>query len=141
MNYLSWILYWADIAPQLARHLQVTGILLSILGLVCLIISIFSIFDAQNAITRYSDEDNCENKLKNALKYQILAKSCRNWIILTLFCTTLIAFIGNFIPSKQTFYLIAASETGEQVIKTPEFKKIHTILNKELDRLIAGKTE
>jgi len=139
MNSLSWLLYWADIAPQLGGHLQITGTIIAIISLICLVIVVGCSFDAQSEIIRYSDDSRYENQLKNSISYKTLAQRCRNWIIFTLFCATTIAFVGNFIPSRQTFYLIAASETGEQVIKTPEFKKIHTILNKELDRLIARK--
>jgi hypothetical protein len=41
---------------------------------------------------------------------------------------------GSFlVPSKDTFYLIAASQAGEQAIKTPEFLKVRNVLNKWLD--------
>lgn len=39
-----------------------------------------------------------------------------------------------FIPSKETFYLIAASEMGNKAVQTPEFDKIRKIVDKFLDR-------
>lgn len=41
---------------------------------------------------------------------------------------------GSFlVPSKDTFYLIAASEAGEQSLQTPEFGKVRQVINKWLD--------
>ena len=37
------------------------------------------------------------------------------------------------IPSKETIYMIAASEVGEEALATPEVAKIRMLINKYLD--------
>lgn len=45
----------------------------------------------------------------------------------------------NFIPSRDTFYAIAASEMGEQALKTPIATKAGKALEKWLDEQIGDK--
>lgn len=82
-------------------------------------------------ITVTSNEDPNENDLK---AIQLTTNIARKWWIFSFICI----IIGNLTPSQNTFYLIAASEMGEEAVKTPEFSKLKTILNNKLDEIISN---
>jgi hypothetical protein len=52
------------------------------------------------------------------------------WLLPVFFLLWGGSFLG---PSKDTFYLIAASEAGEQTLNTPEVSKARIVINKWLD--------
>lgn len=113
MNKLSWLIYWADAAPHISEFI-------CIIGFMIFIISLFLVF--VGLIGCGGDEARGE-------KYAVeIAPRFRK-----LWPLTLVAFLmwgGSFlVPSKDTFYLIAASEAGERAMQTPEFVKVRQVLN------------
>ncbi len=113
MNQLSWLLYWADTLPSLASAF--IGVF-AVLGVLLLLFSFIHV-----AVNDTYGKINWRG-VKRASTLGVLS------ITLSLF--------GNLVPSKQTFYLIAASEAGESVLKTPEFDKIRGVINKYLDEAL-----
>ncbi len=58
--------------------------------------------------------------------------AARKWIFIAAGC----AIVAALIPSKESIYAIAASEYGEEVLKTPEASKARKALNSWLDAQI-----
>lgn len=111
MNDLSWMLYWADVLPSLAGGVVFISFLGGVISLVCGIIAVSSAYD---------DEPDVCRVLKHGF-----------WLF-PLFIV--FALSANFVPSKDTFYAIAASEAGEELLKTSEVGKARAALNKWLDK-------
>lgn len=115
MNNLSWLLYIADIVGNLSILLGV-AIFVSIalgLGLIVLSVPMMDLGASENAWRAYW----------KAWKYVIF---------IGLPCTLTFSIL----PERQTIYLIALSEGGEEVLKMPEFQKVRQYVNKWLDSQI-----
>ena len=102
MNTLSWLIYAADVLGKFAPAAF-------ILTLICFFISLLVVGAA------VSDTDNTDRELLKVSKKFI-------------FGFFLFGFITIVSPSKETIYMIAASEVGEQVIKTPEAREVFEAL-------------
>lgn len=59
----------------------------------------------------------------------------------TLTIAAVAAMLAVFLPGKQAVYAIAASEFGEEALKTPEANKARAALNAWLDKQISQKPE
>lgn len=120
MNSLSWLIYLANTLPSLATALGITTCLSAIVAIVIsgIRLGVMSQRDAY-----YTDGE------------RIFVQNTRfvPWLI-PLF--TFISISTHLVPNKEAFYLIAASEMGEQATLTPEFGKLRTILNNVLDEQI-----
>ena len=119
MNKLSWLLYWADTLPSLARGVGTVFWVLSVLCLVCFVAHL-----VLATASDYASEDYRESG--RPLKFS-------KW---GLPLSLLLSLSSNLDPSKDTFYMIAASEAGEAAIQTPEFTKTRQLINKWLDEQI-----
>ncbi len=102
MNDLSWLIYLADVLPNLRESFGLF-LLVSAASSVVLIVNYF--------ITVANDELEKAILLKGFLK-------------LTLPTTLVLTLLWAAIPSKDTIYLIAGSEAGEFVVNTPEAREI-----------------
>jgi hypothetical protein len=114
MNDLSWIIYLADVADNLDWLLFWMGLI----GLLGLIIS---------ALIWMNDGDNWPTANRQRTMYY--------------FFTPMFFFgaiVGAIIPAKETLYAIAASELGEEIVRSPTAGKAVAALNSWLDRQIAG---
>ena len=114
MNQLSWILYWADVLPSVACTIGLFSsfaLLASVVGTALYITEGFG--DWADYCPKYS----------------------RNFRFFphTLFLSVVFLIGSNLVPDKDTFYMIAASEVGEQALQTPEITKIRAVINKWLD--------
>ena len=62
---------------------------------------------------------------------------------LSVFLCVLVIFLSTFVPSKDTVYLIAASELGEEVVTSPEVKDmlndVRSYIKKSLNEEISQK--
>jgi Na+/melibiose symporter-like transporter len=113
MNNLSWFLYFADVLPYLSRAIGIISLLsIWVIGMVIVYVIV-------------------EDKYPRIFGQKVV-----------IFITILVVFFGIsslFIPSKQTIYLIAASEIGETVVKTPEAQEmlddVHKIIKLQLKEL------
>lgn len=130
MNDLSLLLYFAEV-------LNNVGIAITVLSLVGGIAAVGVMIPS--AVTmqgnrKYNTQDHLDDDYSSARAW--FQRSSR-WSIVAL-CAFVLAM---FLPSKQTVYLIAASEVGEETIQTPEFKKVRQLLNEYLDEQLEGETK
>lgn len=109
MNSLSWLIYWADVLPSIRSLVLGTTTISLVVSSITLMVYL----------------------AKDIIVPKLIA------IGIPILITILIIF--SFIPEKETFYLIAASEVGEDVTKSPEFNKARTVINKWLDEQLQEK--
>lgn len=127
MNDLSWLIYWADAAPNLSTFVAITSFLLFVASLILLGINIFG-----SEQTRRDWDEEGQDRI---YKYSDDARVCQKlWFARILAPLFFVLWGASFlVPSKDTFYMIAASEAGEEAVQTPEFTKVRKVLNKWLD--------
>ena len=115
------MLYWADVLPSVASAFMTFGIILSMFFAICSVLFMTAGFG------EWTGEYN--EKWLNRLR-----------LTPHFFVISIIAVVFScLIPAKDTFYLIAASEAGEQALATPEMTKVRAVINKWLDDAV--KTE
>lgn len=123
MNSLSWMIYAADVLSNI-------GGLLLFLAIASMIISVGVFIFAGPAIGIWDEDDRQYKHAKAALGF-VLSK----WWV-PLVC----GFLWAVIPSQNTIYMIAASEAGETIVKTPEaqeiFNDLKTIIRQKLKEQI-----
>lgn len=107
MNNLSLFMYFAGVVEGLSILLDMTILLLGVTAALTLVFCFVEI-----------------KKIPSFFK----------WLVITTF---ILAFIVILIPSKQTLYLIAASEIGETTLNTPEAQEILSDLRKILKSYIS----
>ena len=114
MNNLSWFLYLVDVLPNIAT-------VAAFVSFFCVPGLIFWLF--VKALEHQDPEAKMIAKVIGFLR----------WL------TPILLVIALFVPSKDTLYLIAASEAGEVVVNTPEAKEVMSdlkeILNIQLEKL------
>lgn len=134
MNNLSWLIYWADTLPHVSTWLCVVSFLLFCLGAAAIGAGYGIISDSSNINRRFDyNQDSWTTSEKTDTDQYKLGVSIRRvgFVLTPLF---FVLWGASFlVPSKDTFYLIAASEAGEQAIQTPEFTKVRRVLNNWLD--------
>lgn len=135
MNELSWLLYMANVLPNLGTTL---GLLSAPLFLGAAFSIGFCIFGQDDATREFrSGEGHVEiaSAEENTKKLRSLfAKPA--WIFSLLF----LAFVTGAIlsPTRETMYAIAASEMGEKVATSPTGQKALRAIDAWLDRQIEG---
>jgi len=118
MNNVSWILYVIDVIPSLG-----------ILGLLLCGLSILLLFILPpKGITMFGQHhDSPFAALDRPLP----------WVLMVIG-----AILASFTPSKETLYMIAASEVGEAIISSEEGRElvldIKTILDLQIEKLKTG---
>lgn len=115
MNQLSWLLYWGNVAGNLGSFLVFAGILIVAIAVV------FVIF----GVSLLSDSSGKEGKSC------IVAGSIVAFLALVSWSGAV------FCPSQETVYAIAASQMGEQALKSPIASKATQALTAWLDKQIA----
>lgn len=136
MNNLSWFLYWANVAPHLSSWVIVISMLFCVAGGYGCIIYFFLREETREKRHWETTDDPLFKYTDTARKVQSL-KFC-------LWFTPLMLFVSGcacLVPSKDTFYLIAASEIGGDATKTPEFLKVKKVVNKFLDEQLVDKSK
>jgi hypothetical protein len=113
MNTLSILLYLADIFHSL---ISIAAVFFSValIGLIVLLV-----------IRGVSIADSTLQEVDNK-------KSILNFLVVTL----VTGFLLVFVPSKDTVYLIAASEIGEDVIESPVTQRLATKIEMYLDNVL-----
>lgn len=152
MNSLSWLIYWADAAPSVSTFVCIISFFLFIASFVGTIFFICSrgsyraCLALDEAVAAWNTlPDEAKSKTDMPGRYNdnyTLSSGDRSlasfsptlrifpWLMPVFFLLWGGAFL---VPEKDTFYLIAASEAGEQAVQTPEFTKVRQVLNKWLD--------
>jgi hypothetical protein len=118
MNNLSWFLYLADVLSNLEGTLLFFAVLAGFSSLVAAFVTIMIMIEGGTV----EDELWCNRCLKVSIG-----------LIVSMIVCIIVAVL---IPSKTTFYAIAASEMGEQLIKTPTANKAVKALDAWLDKQI-----
>lgn len=117
MNSLSWFLYLADILPSFGGAV----ITLSVLGFLLLALIL-----PPKGVKMFGSYH--EAPFTGMVDYW--------WVFVTL---TTFFLIGMLVPSKDTIYLIAASEIGQIAIESPEAQELmddlREIINLQIERL------
>ncbi len=115
MNNLSWLLFWADVAPQISSALCYASFLLSaILGFAYM-------FGVTNMFGEGREDDLTMRRLRNV----------RPWL---LGCIAVWSSTWLVPDERETYYAIAASEVGEDLLNTPEIGRARQALNNWLDK-------
>lgn len=117
MNTLSWLLYLGEISGSLSSFFGWISAPIFVLTGFCLFMGMYHMMEAE----------------PDSRDYQ-LAKTVRD-VGLKIFMPMFFAFaiISTILPSKETVYLIAASEAGQEVITSPTGKKALEAVNRYLD--------
>lgn len=128
MNTLSILLYLSEVVYSLAS-VSITGLILFWLGYF-----LYTFCQKGWADVIYSS-DNPElvkKKKEVQLKSVMPPKKYFLW-------TAVVVFLNVLIPSKETFYMIVASEAGEVIVKTPEaqelMKDVREVLDAQIEKL------
>lgn len=114
MNDLSWFMYWAAVVGN------VSGYITALFIFSCIFFPVAALAIA--SASSYADDEDTERRWKAFKRY--------------LFPALVFFSLCNFIPSEKTLYMIAASEVGEEVLKTEEANKLRIILNDKLDEML-----
>lgn len=121
MNQLSWLLYLGNVAGNVGGLLTAIGLMALVWG----VIQVFLYWDTLAAL-RYHPE--MAEKLKPGRR------------VLSVWLTGLLAAVlwmaAAMCPSQNTVYAIAASQMGEQALKTPMVGKASQALEAWLDKQI-----
>lgn len=123
MNSLSWFLYFASVLPQImiAPILLTLGAMIVLGGIGC-----------SERECGYRGDEQWQRGYK---LHKFVA-----FVLAPLF--SLFVVIATIIPDKETLYLIAGSELGQQVIETPEarevFNDIKTIIKQQIKKSTEG---
>ena len=120
MNNLVWLLYFANVSESLSTALSILSLFFVAWGLVLWVVD----FD-----TRYDRFGYYTDKMRTGYTLG-LPKQSKNLMIVAICCLT----FASFLPSKETIYAIAASEVGEQILKTPLVSKAEKALEVWLDK-------
>lgn len=127
MNDLSLLLYFADVLGGLSKFLLFVGVvLLSVAG-----VTVFVGCMEMSVNSRHGPENND----------YIRGKEWRDFGLKYLWVAVVAVVVSLLMPSRETMYMIAASEVGEEAIQTPEFAKMRKILNKYLDEQLSDTEE
>jgi hypothetical protein len=129
VNKLSLLLYIADVTEKLSSYLWTFGllVLLSYVGLnVAQAVSTATFNEERgSSVSQYRTHGLIRNKL--------------------IVVGVVLIMISSVIPSRQTMYLIAASEIGETVILSPEMTetvgKMKAVIDKKLEEFIEDEPE
>jgi heme/copper-type cytochrome/quinol oxidase subunit 2 len=127
VNSLSWLLYWADVCDSIGDGIGFLACLLSLATI--FLIAGFCVARSFAVSKTASDDDKCAYA-GVALALKIVAP-----------LTTVLVLVTLAAPSKETIYAIAASEMGEEVIKSETVSKAHRALDAWLDKQIDTKVE
>jgi len=116
MNDLSWLLYLGDVSGSISHFFGFFGFVLFIVGGI-------ATFGAFIALADDSLSDTSINSVKSAKNFGIFA------VIFGFF----LMVAATLLPSKETVYLIAASEAGEEVVTSKTGQKAIDAVNRYLD--------
>lgn len=116
MNQLSWFLYLGDVSESVSTLFVVIFVLFGSLAMASLVCAGIS----------YAEHDGATARLAG------------KWSIVFVSICLVFAVFACALPSKNTVYAIAASQMGEEALKTPLGTKASQILEAWLDKQIKG---
>lgn len=121
MNDLSWMLYFASVVPQVSTAICVFSVLMFLITAPLFLMGV-------GEVEWFPRDEEANYRVNKRLRK----------ILPLLIVFPLLWFSTFLVPGdKETFYAIAASEMGEEVLKTPEVGKARQALNKWLDEQLS----
>ena len=123
MNNLSYILYFAEALPMVASNIQLVLILAVFAYLAYATIFMILKADGTDSYARIYDKEKYK---KWSDSYPVFSWWAAAVVIFLFLLTSLV-------PSKETIYLIAASEVGEVAVKSDVGKELLQDLSEILD--------
>ena len=117
MNNVSWFIYLADIVGGLQVLFGFVGTIGLLISLIAFCISF--IYDTDRVYRNYHDP---ESEDYYTITYPL--EKIRPWTVFGVVVTLIWMLLAICIPSKETRYLIAASQLGEQIIQLEEVQQI-----------------
>ncbi len=133
MNSLSWLIYLADIVGKLQG---VSWAFFAFLILIAGIIFLSTTVNVADDIPSKWSRNYNENTVYPS-------PSAEGWkkVKYFVFPTLFAAFLAVITPASSTIYAIAASEMGEEILKSETASKAQKALNAWLDKQIEDKPE
>lgn len=125
MNQISWLIYIANIAENIGGILVFIGILIVAISGIYFVVSMGIYSD----IERWDSSEVKTRELKNARKM-------RRFVPFLVCVSFVIWIIAACCPSQETVLAIAASQAGEQLLKTPTANLAEKALDAWLRRQI-----
>jgi high-affinity Fe2+/Pb2+ permease len=123
MNNLSWLLYLSDVLPSIST---LFGFLGTGVMFLCVVLFVVGSVSRDDACDRQSAEW-AEGKATQALSIKVAPIGIILWVVAVV------------VPAQKTILMIAASEMGETVVKSPEaqevFADLKAVLKQRLDAL------
>ena len=130
MNSLSWLLYLAGVSENVGFLLGFLGLFVIGAGGFC---TMGYFMTERSSYSRYNDDYAKELKAREDALLKRLGWSSVCGLVIGI----LMWVVAALIPSKETVYAIAASEMGEELLKTPTAAKATKALDAWLDKQIA----
>lgn len=112
MNELSWFLYLADVIPSLGTAAQITFFFLAFVAAIAVFIFTMCHLDTK----LYKNDPSRKDKY--------ISLHFPGWCLAAFFIFFFCWLSSFLVPSKETIYMIAASEAGEMIVNTPEAKEM-----------------
>lgn len=145
MNSLSWLLYIAGVSGNFTALFGWVGLAVLIGGICTYCVSIGFRVDGREELNSYDYRDETSAKYKRAIEDKDdamkQAVSLSFWGRFMIITALIMWLLGAALPSKETVYAIAASEMGEELLKTPTAAKATKALDAWLDKQIAEQTK
>lgn len=126
MNQLSWMLYIAELVGTVNLVLWAAFAAFSAVGV---ILVLWYLQGAEQKDYRMYKKRNEEFEINEPI-----INKCQ--IRMAFFVAVILLIVATVVPSKQTIYAIAASQAGEQILKTPLASKAEKALDSWLDAQI-----
>lgn len=117
MNTVTVFIILAYIIPNIGTAATVVS-MLGLMALLAIVLMAGISFGDKDLTRRFGEEP----------AYPVLLKQLK-WLVPMLTISWAFALV---IPDKETFYLIAASELGEEVVKSPEAQELYEEVKKVL---------
>lgn len=145
MNSLSWLIYLADVFNNFGQLFGWTGLLIMIGGIGVYACSLAFKKDSLVLLYGHDYRDETSDRYKQAIedkKYAAkTAGSLSFWGRFMIITALVVWVLGAATPKKETMYAIAASEMGEELLKTPTAAKATKALESWLDKQITEQTK
>ena len=124
MNYLSWLIYLANITGNLSGFAIFITV---VLGLGCAAAIVVALIHLQT-----TDSRGYELSKETIAASTVVAKTSRRYAWMFFFGMTFAGTFAAIMPSRQTVLLIAASQIGEQVVN---HQRVQTVLDPSIELL------
>lgn len=126
MNQISWLIYLANVLQNVGGVLVFFGIIVFIIAIAYFVYSL----SIANQCSQYNQDD------KDNIEFLNLARKTRRWCPALVTAAFVLWTAAAFCPSQETVLAIAASQVGEQVLKSPTATLAEQALNSWLKKQI-----